>query len=171
MIKNNISVNSLILSWLLFFSTTTFAQQHSICSKKAKPFKNEIDLIVTIKDHLLTTINAIKKADKKFPEAEYNDKLNEIVYVYAHVVEDMELWSSCFDSKGKIIHKTTFKERHFSTKTRFRNRLIRNHLIIANIYNQLKPYQGNYKEIYDVFDMDMATSQYIQLKELDSDQQ
>ena len=82
----------------------------------------------------------------------------------------MELWSSCFDSKGKIIHKTAFKERHFSTKTRFRNRLIRNHLIIANIYNQLKPYQGNFKEIYDVFDMDMAISQYLQLKELGGDQ-
>ena len=64
------------------------------------------------------------------------------------------------------MHKTAFTERDFSTKTNFRNKLIRNHLIIANIYNQLKPYQGNFKEIYDLFDMDLATSQYIQLKEL-----
>ncbi len=157
---------NLILSLALIFSATTFAQQHSFCSKEAKPYKNETDLIVTLKDHFSTTINAIKKAGSKFSETKYKEQLNEIVYVYAHVIEDMELWSSCFNDKGKIIHKTAFTERDFSTKTNFRNKLIRNHLIIANIYNQLKPYQGNFKEIYDLFDMDLATSQYIQLKEL-----
>ena len=167
--KKSILLINLFLSLALAYSATTNAEQHSYCPKKAEVFKNETDIIATAKDHLSTTIDAIKKAGKKFPDAEYNKQLSWIKYVYEHVIEDMDLWSSCFDSKGKIIHKTAFKERHFSTKSSFRNKLIRNHLIIANMYNQLKPYQGNLKEIYDVFDMDLETSQYIQLKELGVD--
>ena len=159
----------ILLTLLLLYPVTIHAAQPEICPEKVEPYKNEVDLIATFKDHFTVTIEALNKAGEKFPDVEFKSKLDDITYIYAHVVEDMEAWALCFDNVGEIFYRSEFSENDFSNERNFKNRLIKNHLAITRIYNSIKPYHGNFDYVYNVFDVDIHTSQIIQLQELKVD--